>query len=209
MGQDVLPTNRYLRRLTPGAAHLVALSDRAADILEHSTGRHADAVIPWGIEPPGDSLPPWDSRPIDVLGVGSLIELNRWPHLLEVCGRLAANDTTHRTVLVGEGPLRASLEAEARERGLADHLVFTGELPRPEVLRLMEKARVLLHPSRFEGQGFVFDEALSRGMSIVSGPVGTAAPSERWRVAEPEAMASQCVEFFEHPPPTSCPIPQS
>ena len=206
MGQDVLPTNRYLHRLTRGAARLVTISDRAAVILEQSTGKSADHVIPWGIEPPSDVLPGSDARPIDMLGVGSLIDVKQWSLLLEVCGRLAANDRndrTYRTVLVGDGPLRAPLEAEARERGLADSLIFTGELPRAEVLRLMEKARVLLHPSRFEGQGFVFSEALSRGMSIVSGPVGMAAPSERWRVADAENLASACSDLLRHPPPTS------
>jgi len=202
MGQDVLPNNRYLRRLVRGSARLIAISDRAAAILEQSARRTADRVIPWGIGPPPDVLPGWDARPIDLLGVGSLIDLKRWSLLLEVCTRLAKKDATHRTVLVGDGPLRASLEAESKERGLADTLVFTGELPRSEVLRLMEKARVLLHPSRFEGQGFVFDEALSRGMSIVSGPVGTATPSERWRVTEPENFASACSGFLRHPPPT-------
>ncbi|RLE26394.1 MAG: hypothetical protein DRJ65_05630 [Acidobacteria bacterium] len=207
MGQDVLPGNRYLQKLVRDSAQLITISDRASEALEQSSGRRADRIIPWGIEPPTGTLSEWDDRPIDVLGVGSLIDLKRWSLLLDVCGRLTAKDATHRTVLVGDGPLRAQLEAEARERGLADSLVFTGELPRSEVLRLMEKARVLLHPSQFEGQGFVFSEALSRGMSIVSGPVGTATPSERWRIAEPDAMASDCSEFLRLPPPTSALIP--
>lgn len=207
MGQDVLPSNRYLRKLAQDSALLITISDLAARTLEQSAGRTADRIIPWGIKPPAGTLPEWDDRPIDVLGVGSLIDLKQWSLLLEVCGRLAANERHHRTVLVGDGPLKAPLEAEARERGLADSLVFTGELPRSEVLRLMENARVLLHPSRFEGQGFVFSEALSRGMSIVSGPVGMAAPSERWRIAKPGAMASECSEFLRLPPPTSALIP--
>ncbi len=203
MGQDVLPSNRYLSRLSRGSTQVITISDRAAATLEQSSGKAAARVIPWGIDPPPEVLPEWNARPIDVLGVGSLIELKRWSLLLDVCGRLAADNPTHRTVLVGDGPLRAQLEAEAREHGLANHLVFTGELPRPEVLRLMKKARVLLHPSRFEGQGFVFSEALSRGMSLVSGPVGTAAPSERWRVTEPKNLASECSHILRHPPSTS------
>jgi len=182
---------------------VTTLSDRASKTLEHSTGRPADVVIPWGIEANPTTPPDWSARPIDILGVGSLIELKRWSRLLDVCGCLVENDVTHRTVLVGNGPLRDSLETEARERGLAENLVFTGELPRPDVLRLMETARVLLHPSRFEGQGFVFNEALARGMSIVSGPVGTAVPSERWRVTEPDAMASECSNLLLRPASTS------
>ncbi len=203
MGQDVLSTNRYLRLLVHRTGQLITISDRAAQTLEQSTGRRPDHIIPWGIDPPSMALPEWQARQIDILGVGSLIEIKRWSILLDVCERLASNTHNHRMVLVGGGPLRASLEAEARDRGLGENLVFTGELPRSDVLRLMENARVLLHPSRFEGQGFVFSEALSRGMSVVSGPVGTAAPSERWRISEPDAMACECSNLLRNPPPTS------
>lgn len=209
MGQDVLQRNPYLARLARSSAALVAISDRAGKILRESTGHDPDTVIPWGIDPPPRPLPSWHDREINILGVGSMIELKRWSLLLETVGELATVNTPHRTVLVGDGPLRHELEAEAHRRGLADAVTFTGTLPRPDVLRLMERAQVLVHPARFEGQGFVFCEALSRGMSIVSGPVGMAQASPRWKVVEPPAFAASCRALFSDSPPTSAEIPHS
>lgn len=202
MGQDVLPTNLYLRRLSKTPTHRVAISDRAGKILEQSIESAIDGVVPWGIDPPPERLIAWESRAIDLLGVGSLIDLKRWSLLLEVTQRFAEKGDPRRTVLVGDGPLMAALQEEANQRGIFENLVFTGELPRSEVLRLMENARILVHPSRFEGQGFVFAEALSRGMSIVSGPVGSANSSSRWRVTEPGGFASACSDLLHHPPAT-------
>lgn len=202
MGQDVLSGNPYLRRLAQTAASIVTISDRGADAFEDFTGCRPDAVIPWGIDAPAADPPAWQDRPINLLGVGSLIELKQWSLLLETLKSLIAAGAPHRTLLVGDGPLRATLEAEARKHGLTDVLTFTGTLPRPEVLRLMEQAQVLVHPARFEGQGYVFGEALSRGMSIVSGPVGAARPSERWRVVEPQDFVAACRDLFNEPPST-------
>lgn len=56
------------------------------------------------------------------------------------------------------------------------------EAPRAEMLKLMARSRVLVHPSRYESQGYVFLEALMQGMSVVSYPVSIASPSERWSV---------------------------
>jgi len=203
MGQDVLPNNRYLSLLTRSHASIVAISDRAGKILERSTGRPPAKVIPWGIGPGPEDLLPTKDRPIDVLGVGSLIELKAWDRFLEVIEATVEQGSPLRAVLVGDGPLRPALEKRAESRGLGDRLTFTGELPRPEVLRLMERSRILLHPSMFEGQGVVFDEALSRGMSIVSRSVGGARPSPRWQIGQPETFAGQCLELLRNPPATT------
>ena len=48
----------------------------------------------------------------------------------------------------------------------------------------MERSKVLVHTSSFESQGYVFLEAMSRGMSIVSFDVGIAIASNKWHVAK-------------------------
>jgi len=82
--------------------------------------------------------------------------------------------------------------------GLVDIIEVRGELPRSEVLALMARSRVLVHPSRFESQGYVFLEALMQGASIVSFPVGIAEASDRWRVVEDlPAMIIAAAELLE------------
>jgi glycosyltransferase involved in cell wall biosynthesis len=45
---------------------------------------------------------------------------------------------------------------------------MTGELPYSEVLKLMQQAKIFLHPSSYEGFGCVCLEALQAGAHVIS-----------------------------------------
>lgn len=175
MGQDVLPQNRYLKGLTPGmASQLVALSPFHQNILEKTCGLHAAHEIPWGIA--GADVPtqlPKD-RPVDVLGVGSLIPVKNWMQWLEVLRLIVERQPGVRAELIGEGPQLEVLKQQTTRLGLAKHLTFPGSLPRPEVLERMRRSKILLHTGHFESFGYVFAEAASNGCRVVSTPVGAA-----------------------------------
>jgi len=175
MGQDVLPQNRYLKKLDAAAANqLVALSPFHQAAFEKTCGLRAAHTIPWGIDRADvpDRLPA--DRPVDILGVGSLIPVKNWFRWLEVL-RLVANDHAQlKAELIGEGPQLRELKTRAAQLGLAEQLVFTGSLPRPEVLQHMRRSKVLLHTANFESFGFVFAEGAANGCRVVSTPVGAA-----------------------------------
>jgi len=59
-------------------------------------------------------------------------------------------------------------------------------LNRTEIFKLMRRSRIFVHPSKFEGSGFVFAEALANGMNIVSFNVGYAQPDKKWFIAKDE-----------------------
>jgi glycosyltransferase involved in cell wall biosynthesis len=48
----------------------------------------------------------------------------------------------------------------------------------------MQRSKIFIHPSKFEGFGYVFAEALANGMNIVSFNVGYAQPHPKWFIAE-------------------------
>jgi glycosyltransferase involved in cell wall biosynthesis len=52
-----------------------------------------------------------------------------------------------RFVFVGDGPLRAGLQALVGAHGLGDMVQFTGHIPQEAVLQLMQQADVLINPS--------------------------------------------------------------
>src|SRR5690606_25799742 len=81
---------------------------------------------------------------------------------------LAKHISNLRTVIVGDGPERGRLEELARSYGTQDHIYFTGALPYPEVLDLMSRAKILLHPSSYEGFSGVCQEALASGAHVIS-----------------------------------------
>ena len=84
-------------------------------------------------------------------------------------------------VVIGDGPLRGSIERLAAAHGLQDHVTFTGAIPDAERDAWLERARVFAMPSRLpggrvggEGFGIVYMEASARGLPVVGGNVGGA-----------------------------------
>ena len=206
MGQDVLPGNRYLRLATRAASRhglgLVAPSERALEALRASSGIEWEEayLIPWGVERlPGEARP-WSERDVDVLGVGSLSELKRFDLFVDVVAELRSRGIAIRCEILGEGPARSKLRRRISSLDLDGSVVLRGALPREEVLARMERAKVLLHTSRFEGFGLVFAEALAAGMSVVSTPVGWAHAGHRWRLGSDRAELAQGIEHMLQTP---------
>lgn len=75
-------------------------------------------------------------------------------------------DQDARLVFVGDGPLRADLEALADRLGVADRVEFAGYAP--DIRPWLDRARLLLLSSWHEGFGAVIIEALGRGRPVVA-----------------------------------------
>ena len=77
-----------------------------------------------------------------------------------------------KLTLAGEGPERSSLENLVGTLGLNDSVHFAGRLPREQVARLLQSARVLLNPSTADNSPNSLIEAMAAGVPIVSTAVG-------------------------------------
>lgn len=71
-------------------------------------------------------------------------------------------------VIAGEGDYRASLEAEVKRLGLVNYVTFTGFVEESEKADLYRLADLYVMPSRGEGFGFVFLEAMACGIPVVA-----------------------------------------
>jgi glycosyltransferase involved in cell wall biosynthesis len=72
-------------------------------------------------------------------------------------------------LVVGDGTDRPRLESVCRSLGLAPHVVFTGRIPEAEKADYFRLADAFVMPSRGEGFGFVFLEAMACGIPVVGG----------------------------------------
>ncbi|MGE4062926.1 MAG: glycosyltransferase family 4 protein [Rhodospirillaceae bacterium] len=75
-----------------------------------------------------------------------------------------------RLVIVGDGPDRSRLEAFAAERGLAEHVTFTGSLAAPE--RILRAFDVFAVSSDTEQMPLSVLEAMAAGRAVVSTDAG-------------------------------------
>ena len=77
----------------------------------------------------------------------------------------------HLTI-AGSGPERAKLEAMAKELGMADAVVFAGQIDNEHMPTLYHEADIALNPSLADNMPISILEALASGVPVVSTDVG-------------------------------------
>jgi glycosyltransferase involved in cell wall biosynthesis len=108
-----------------------------------------------------------------VLHVARLVKKKGTEYLIRAFAQIAAQIPSAELVIVGEGPLRASLEMLARSLRIEQRTRFLGAQPHAEVISLMRKAAMLVLPSvtapsgDSEGLGMVLLEASARGVPLI------------------------------------------
>lgn len=153
--------NRTLRTFTPTAELMselsaqgfdnLALLSRGVDVRQFSPSlRDSTLRASWGAGP-GDLV---------VLHVGRMAAEKNYTLLFKCYAAMRAANPFIRFVLVGDGPLRASLQSEHPE------CLFTGFMPRADLARHYASADVYLHASLSETFGNVLTEAMASGLAV-------------------------------------------
>jgi len=104
--------------------------------------------------------------------VGRLMPIKGIEYLIRGFGLLMRDGEaqSNRLIIVGDGPLRISLDQLAQEQGVAAQTMFLGE--RRDVYDVMRAFDVFTLPSLHEGVPMVLLEAMAIGVPIVASGVG-------------------------------------
>jgi glycosyltransferase involved in cell wall biosynthesis len=111
-----------------------------------------------------------------VLFVGRLVEKKGCVHLIRAMAQVEARFPLARLVVIGDGPLRAELEATAGS--LLRRCQFLGVQSAQSIKQWLNRSRVFCVPSVIasggdaEGFGIVFSEAQAMGVPVVSFATG-------------------------------------
>lgn len=182
-GQDAKANNRYINRIKPTADNLIALSDFIRSEFKRNYGIVPKHLVPGAIDASLFKEPP-ATRDIDIMGAGSLISLKQYKLFIEVVGRLKLDFPCIKAVICGEGVERHLLQRQIDEHGLQNNITLPGELPHPRVLELMQRSKVFLHTSNYEGFGLVCLEALYAGARVISFVKPMEVAITNWHIAE-------------------------
>lgn len=128
-------------------------------------GLEASKYRPTAFLPPGKKL---------LLAVGQLKEKKGFSYLLMACQRLMAKGYEFECQIVGEGPLRKTLEAQIRRLSLDKTVTLCGALPHSEVISKYRQASIFTLPAILSADGDrdgipnVILEAMAMQLPIVS-----------------------------------------
>jgi glycosyltransferase involved in cell wall biosynthesis len=137
------------------------------------------------------------------LFVGALEPSKSVDVLLEAWRTVVSTVPGARLTIIGEGSHGSALRRQAELAGFASAVRFLGSCSRSQVIKELDRTRVLALPSRSEGMGRVILEAFARGRPVVGTEVGgipdlirdpglgRLVPAE-----DSEALAKALVEFL-------------
>jgi glycosyltransferase involved in cell wall biosynthesis len=140
-----------------------------------------------------------------IVFVGTLEQLYKAPDVLidAVAIAIGKGAKLHLTI-VGEGRHRHELEQRVRDRGLADHVRFTGHLtPGQTIWTELDQADLFVLPSHQEGLPRAMIEAMARGLPCIGSNVGGIPEllerSECVPAGNAQALAAKILEVLADP----------
>ncbi len=181
-GLEVWTRLAYLRRLgLRHAAAITSISDFTAQRMVEVQGLSSSRIeiVPCVISAEllhangnGTQSHPVNKRQKTLLTVGRLDARERQKGLDEVILALPQIAADSVFVIAGDGDDRSRLEKLVQERGLADRVIFKGMVSDKELIDLYKGCDVFLMPSRQEGFGIVFLEAMAFKKPVIGGNHG-------------------------------------
>ncbi len=141
-----------------------------------------------------------------VIGVTCrLVEQKGLVYGLEAFAQAAQNRPEAQLIITGDGPLRASLEAQAKDLGIESKTRFLGW--REDAAEIMAAYDIFLMPSLWEGFGLVLLEAMAQSVPVIASRVSAipeiVAEGETGLLAAPrdgEALAAHLALLIEDAP---------
>ncbi len=114
--------------------------------------------------------PDFSDDSILLITVGRLVSRKRVDDLIDAVAHI--DDERVRLIVVGDGPMRGELEAQARDRGVEDRVSFAGFVSEERKWQLLAASDVYVSATSHEGFGISFLEAMEAGLPVVSHDCG-------------------------------------
>lgn len=172
-----LGSDDLLREMIQEAEFVVAVSDFSKDLLRHISPLHESKLVRIynGIElhdfPVAHPEAPGLLR---MVSVGRLIEFKGFQHLIAAVEILKQQQVKVSVRIIGEGPLRDTLEQQISQRGLAENIQLLGMRSQEQIKAELAAAHVFVLPSIVDSKGAsdilptVITEAMACCLPVVS-----------------------------------------
>jgi glycosyltransferase involved in cell wall biosynthesis len=197
LGQDARKGNKMVKIINPHPNELIGMSDFLVNEFFRNHGVLPSHMVPNGINPDlfSEQTSPKD---IEIIGVGSLIELKRYDIFISIIRKVTDTFPYLSALLCGDGIQKNKLELQIQNLNLQQNLELIGEISHHEVLKLMTRTKIFLHTSSYEGFSGACLEALYAGAHVISFCFPLKANIDHWHVVStPEEMIAKTIELLK------------
>lgn len=115
-----------------------------------------------------------EAGPVEILSTGRLVAFKGFDYLIEACQQLRERGIEFRCEIIGDGPLRETLQRQIDESRLGAHVTLQGALPQDRVLEKLQGCDVFALASTVDDAGAsdvfptVILEAMASARPVVS-----------------------------------------
>ena len=158
------------------ARHVISTSVATARLLIDDYGVPAERLTV--VKPGTDRAAAHEPRPageaLKLLTVGAVVPRKGYDVLVEALTRL--KDRQWRLVIVGDNTrspeTAARLDEDIMRYGLSDRIEIVGPVPQDHLAEMYAAADLFVLPSRFEGYGMAYTEAVANGVPVIGTNAG-------------------------------------
>lgn len=159
---------RVSRSVYRTARSVICVSEKVRNqVIEGAGNRVNTTVLYNGVDPQMFSRPDGEPEAPTILSVGNLIPVKGHELLLRAFAAIQNQFPGLSLEIIGDGPQRTRLQQLANEKGIANKVNFRGRQSRQQVVDAMRRATIFALPSRYEGLGCVYLEAMSAGRPAI------------------------------------------
>jgi glycosyltransferase involved in cell wall biosynthesis len=160
---------RISQKVYSSSRRVICISEHVREAVLEGMGRNCrTSVVYNGVDP--DLFSPASaasSETTTILTVGNLIPIKGHEHLIRAAASLAGEFAAVELEIIGYGSERRRLEALAQELKIEPRVHFRGRRSRVQVAEAMKRCVIFALPSRYEGLGCVYLEAMATGKPAI------------------------------------------
>lgn len=167
----------FWRLIFKKADYIQAISNYLADFARRHGAKCQIAVVPNGVD-----LQKFKSQNLKVksssqnskviITTSRLVYKNGIDILIKAVAELKAKNYKLKVIIVGSGPEDQNLKKLAKNLGLSNEVIFLGHIEPDKIPEYLYQADVFVRPSRSEGLGNSFLEAMAAGLPVIGTAVG-------------------------------------
>jgi len=159
---------RISQKVYSSSRRVISISEHVREAVLEGMGRNCrTSVVYNGVDPELFSPSAVSPENAPVLSVGNLISIKGNDHMIRAVASLVPEFPALELEIIGDGPERERLESLARELKVESRVHIRGRQSRAQVAQAMKGCVVFALPSRYEGLGCVYLEAMATGKPAI------------------------------------------